>query len=143
MAELKTKKNDASVEKYIASIKDEQRRNDCETILDLMKKETKAEPKMWGETIVGLGDHHYIYASGRENDWFQVGFSNRKDSITLYLCFSVFDAFADLLEKLGKFKTGKGCLYIKKLEDVHLPTLKKMIKRAVTNAKKMHGKVHG
>ncbi len=135
MAELKTKANDASVSKFLGSIKDDQRRKDCETIVDLMREATAAEPKMWGASIVGFGDFHYVYKSGREGDWFVAGFSPRKQNLTLYVM-TGFTQHEALLRKLGKHKTGKGCLYINTLQDVHLPTLRKLIQLAVALAKK-------
>ena len=135
MAELKTKATNASVTKFLGSIKDEQRRKDCETIVELMRDATAAEPKMWGTSIVGFGDYHYVYKSGREGDWFVAGFSPRKQNLTLYVM-TGFTQHEDLLKKLGKHKTGIGCLYINTLQDVHLPTLRKLIKQAVALAKK-------
>jgi len=134
MAELKTKVNNASVDKFIKSVKDEQIREDCFKIVDIMQKATKAEPKMWGTSIVGFGDYHYKYASGREGDWFLVGFSPRKQNITLYFM-SGFDEYENLLSKLGKYSTGKGCLYIKKLEDIDMKVLKELIDRSVKKMK--------
>lgn len=133
-AELKTKKNEASVEDFLNAITDEARRKDCFTVLELMKKATKAEPKMWGGSIVGLGDYHYKYASGRESDWFQMGFSPRKDALTLYLLPGL-EAHTDSLAKLGKHKTGKGCLYIKSLADIDLKVLKAMLTQTVKTLK--------
>ena len=135
MAELKTKATHASVTKFLGNIKDEQRRKDCETIVELMRDATAAEPKMWGTSIVGFGDYHYVYKSGREGDWFVAGFSPRKQNLTLYVM-TGFTQHEDLLKKLGKHKTGMGCLYINTLQDVHLPTLRKLIKQAVALAKK-------
>ena len=137
MAELKTKVSDRSVARFLAGIKDEKRRADCQTVLEIMKRVTGAEPKMWGSSIVGFGAYHYKYASGREGDWFVTGFSPRKQDLTLYLM-GGFEKHAELMKKLGKHKTGKGCLYIKTLDDIHLPTLKKLIResaRDVTKAK--------
>jgi hypothetical protein len=133
MAELKTKLNNASVDKFLKGIKDEQARADCFQIVEIMKKATKAEPKMWGTSIVGFGNYHYKYASGREGDWFVTGLSPRKQNITLYLM-GGFDGSEELLAKLGKHSLGKGCLYIKKLEDVNFKVLNKLI---TTSAKKM------
>jgi len=130
MAELKTKKTKASVEKFIQGVKDEKRRKDCLTVLAMMKEITKTVPRMWGTSIVGFGSHHYKYASGREGDWFVVGFSPRKQDLTLYLMSGV-ARHPDLLKKLGKHRTGVGCLYIKSLDDVHLPTLKRLIRESV------------
>ncbi len=113
MAELKTKVTKASVEKFLEGIKDERKRQDCYELLKIMKKATKAEPKMWGTSIIGFGDHHYVYASGREGDWFIAGFSPRAQNLTLYMMGGL---DREVLKRLGKYKTGKGCLYINKLE---------------------------
>ncbi len=130
MAELKTKKNEHSVGEFLARIKDEKTRQDCETILSLMKQATKAEPKMWGSSIIGFGDYHFKYESGREGEWFLTGFSPRKQNLTLYIM-PGFAQYEDLMQQLGKFKTGKSCLYIKSLADIHLPTLKKLVHASV------------
>ena len=136
MAELKTKATDQSVAKFIASA-GESRQADCAMLLALMQKATGAQPKLWGSSLVGFGDYRYVYASGREGDWFLTGFSPRKANLTLYVL-NGFPGQAELLERLGKHKVGKGCLYINKLEDVHLPTLKKLIAGSVKQAKKTH-----
>ena len=130
MAEPKTKPNDQSVEAFLNTVDDEQKRRDSFTILALMEEITGAEPIMWGDSIVGFGTYHYTYASGRENEWFLVGFSPRKRNITLYIM-SGFDQYDALLAKLGKFTTGNACLYIKKLDDIDLPTLRELIKQSV------------
>jgi len=135
MAELKTKQNDQSVEKFLNGIADKKTREECFTILELMKQITKMEPKMWGDSIVGFGAYHYKYESGREGDWFLTGFSPRKQNLTLYFM-SGLGYFSEILKKLGKHKTGKGCLYINKLEDVDLPTLKKLIQQSVKHMTK-------
>ncbi len=132
MAELKTTKNDASVEDFLNSVADEKKRSASFVILDLMKKAAQAEPKMWGASIVGFGHYHYKSKSGREGDWFPIGFSPRKQNLTLYLM-DGFDKHGDLLAKLGKHKLGKGCLYINKLEDVDVSVLKELLNRAVKN----------
>lgn len=134
MAELKTKVNKASVDKFLHSIKEEKKRADSFTVLELMKQLTKAEPRMWGSSIVGFGSYHYKYASGREGDWFLTGFSPRKQNLTLYVM-PGFDQYDSLLSKLGKFKTGKACLYINKLEDVDLPTLRALVTQSVNHMK--------
>ena len=131
MAELKTKLNNASVDKFLKGVKDEQTRADCYQIIEMMNKATKAEPKMWGTSIIGFGNIHLKYESGRELDWFPIGFSPRKQNITLYLMGGLEQA--ELLGKLGKYSTGKGCLYIKKLADVDVKVLNKLI---TTSAKK-------
>jgi uncharacterized protein DUF1801 len=130
MAELKTKPTSDSVEKFLNTIKDPERREDCLTVLKLMKHATKAEPKMWGSAIVGFGDIHYVYESGREGDWFVMGFSPRKANLTLYLMSGLHEHL-DSLKKLGKHKTGKGCLYVKSLKDIDLGVLKSMMEKAV------------
>ncbi len=129
MAELKTKVNDQSVQAFIAAQTDEARRQDCQVLLAMMQKVTGAAPRMWGDAIVGFGDYHYRYASGREGDWFKVGFAPRKQNLTLYLSYNLED-MAGLLAKLGKHKTGVGCVYIKRLADVDLGVLEEMIERA-------------
>ena len=130
MAELKTKPNEQSVEAFLNSVEDEKKRQDCLTILEIMKQITKAEPQMWGSSMVGFGSYHYKYESGREGDWFVAGFSPRKQNLTLYIM-AGFSQYAELVGKLGKFKTGKSCLYINKIEDVDLPTLKELITKSV------------
>ena len=129
MADLKTKPTGQSAEEFINSIADDKRRADCLTILELMKQVTGEEPKMWGDSIVGFGRYHYKYASGREGDWFVTGFSPRKQNLTLYIM-SGFDQYDTLLNRLGKVKTGKSCLYVKQLEDIDLPTLKELVKQS-------------
>ena len=135
-AELKTKMNDASVTKFLNSVEDEQKRNDSFEILKLMKQITKEEPKMWGSSIVGFGSYHYKGKSGREGDWMLTGFSPRKQNLTLYLM-GGFDTHADLLNKLGKFTTGAGCLYIKKLDDVDKKVLKELVQESVRRMKQL------
>lgn len=135
-AELKTKVNDASVEKFLNAVKDEQTRKDCYEILKLMKQVTKEEPKMWGASVVGFGSYHYIGKSGREGDWMLTGFSPRKQNLTLYLM-GGFDVEKDLLKKLGKFTTSVGCLYIKKLADVDKKVLKDLVTASVKRMKKL------
>lgn len=130
MAELKTKLNNRSVERFLNSVPDRQKRQDCFTLLRLMQQVTRAEPKMWGSSIVGFGSYHYAYASGREGDWFVTGFSPRKQNLTLYLM-GGFEQHGALLQKLGKHKTAKACLYINRLDDIHLPTLKELIRHSV------------
>ena len=134
MAELKTKMNDASVMDFLNMIADEQRRQDCYTILDLMRKATRSEAKMWGSSIVGLGNYTVKYAGGRESDWLLVGFSPRKQNLALYLMGGL-EQHADLLPNLGKYKTGKGCLYINRLSEVDVPTLRKLINQTVKLAR--------
>ena len=135
-AELKTKVNDASVTTFLNSVTDEQKRNDCFEILKLMKQVTKEEPKMWGSSIVGFGSYHYKGKSGREGDWMLTGFSPRKQNLTLYLMGGLEDQAA-LLNKLGKFTTGAGCLYIKRLDDVDRKVLKELVQASVRRMKEL------
>lgn len=128
MAELKTKVNQASVEKFISGIKDEKKKADSLVLLALMKKITKQEPRMWGSSIVGFGEYHYKSPStGREGDWFPTGFSPRKQNMTVYFCLG-FKEIAPLLKKLGKHKTTMGCLYFNHLADIDISVLKEVIK---------------
>lgn len=135
--ELKTKLNDASVEDFINAVEDEAIRADCFEVAKMMKQATKAEPKMWGSSIVGFGSYHYKGASGREGDWMLVGFSPRKQNLTLYIM-AGFDGYPELLKKLGKFSTGKSCLYIKKLADVDKKVLKELVGESVQYMKKLN-----
>lgn len=135
MAELKTKPNLQSVDNFLKAVMDERRRRDCYVVLELMKKVTGEEPKMWGDSIVGFGTYHYKYASGREGDMPVTGFSHRKQNLTLYIM-SGFEEFNDLLNKLGKYKTGKACLYINKLEDVDLSVLQELVRKSVRHQSK-------
>lgn len=138
MAELKTKVNDASVDEFLARIPDPARRADSETLAKLMRQATGAKAEMWGTSIVGFGRLHYVYASGREGEWFLVGFSPRKENLTLYLMGGL-EPHAAVLEKLGKHKVGGGCVYIKRLEDVNRPALKQLIAGAVKQARRTRG----
>lgn len=133
MAELQTKKTGASVEAFLNKIKDEETRRDCFEICKLMKQVTRSDPKMWGSSIVGFGSRRLKYASGREIDWMLIGFSPRKANITLYITGGL-EQQATLLKKLGRYTTGKGCLYIKRLTDVDPKVLKELISRSVQTA---------
>jgi Domain of unknown function (DU1801) len=130
MAELKTQKTGDSVDAFLDALPDEERRRDCRAVAAMMREATGAEARMWGPAIVGFGDHHYRYESGRENDWFQVGFSPRKAALTIYLMGGL-QLMAPQLAKLGKYTTGKGCLYVKRLADIDEAALREMIDRAV------------
>ena len=130
MAEPKTKPTGEDVESFLNAISDESKRRDCFTLLEMMKQITKLEPKIWASSMVGFGDYHYKYTSGHEGDAFIVGFSPRKQNLTLYIL-TGFEGEQQLLEKLGKHTTGKSCLYVKRLDDVHLPTLRSLIQRSV------------
>jgi hypothetical protein len=135
MAELKTKATDASVEDFLNEITDDKKRRDAFKVLALMKKATRAKPKMWGPSIVGFGNLVYKYKTGRTLDWFLTGFSPRKQSLTLYLMPGI-ERYGVLLKKLGKHTTGKGCLYIKSLDDVDMPTLEKLIQQSLKDIEK-------
>ena len=139
MSDLKNKKNDASVLDFINSVEDEQKRQDCYEIMGIMKEITGEEPKMWGNSIVGFGSYHYKYNSGREGDWFLTGFSPRKQNLSLYIM-SGFDHYDTMMAKLGKYKTGKSCLYIKQLADIDGNILKKMITDSVEMISNMYPK---
>ena len=128
MTKQNTQENDASVEQFLTGIKENQQRTDCLAILELMKELTGEPAVMWGKAKVGFGRFHYRGKTS-EGDWFHVGFSPLKQDLVLYLHCEL-EKQAVLLEKLGKHKIGKSCLYIKKFEDVHIPTLKKLIKKA-------------
>jgi hypothetical protein len=132
MAELKTKATTASVTDFINAIPDEQRRKDCAEIADMMAKATKAKPVMWGPSIVGFGDFEYAGSSGKSTKWFLAGFSPRKQALTLYL---MGGKDKELLAKLGNASMGASCLYIKKLDDVHRPTLRKLIAASLKQLK--------
>ena len=134
MAEQKTKPTNVSVAQFLKSVADEKRREDSYKVLELMKKITKEKPKMWGPSMVGFGNYHYKYASGHEGDCFVTGFSPRKQALTLYIM-AGFKKYPELMKKLGKFKTGSSCLYIKKLEDVDLKVLKELITMSVKTFK--------
>jgi hypothetical protein len=129
LAEIKTKQTSSSVADFIDSIPDEQKRKDSYVILKMMEKATKEKPKMWGSSIIGFGNVRYKSpASGREVDWFKIGFSPRKTNLSLNLI--DLRRHADTLKKLGKHKTGMGCLYINKLKDIDIKVLEKMISAA-------------
>jgi hypothetical protein len=130
MPEPKTSLNDASVSGFLNKIANQQVRDDCLSIVDIMQKAAKAEARMWGGAIIGFGEHMVQYAGGRDAKWMLIGFSPRKQNITLYIG-SSFPEHDALLEDLGPHSTGKGCLYIKRLSDVHLPTLKKLVNASV------------
>lgn len=130
MAELKTVKNDQPVDLFLQKVEDPNKRQDSYTILEMMENITGEKAKMWGDSLVGFGDIHYKYSTGREGDWMLTAFSPRKQNLTLYIM-SGFDRHADLLARLGKYKTGKGCLYINRLSDVDQNVLRELIQESV------------
>jgi hypothetical protein len=131
-AELKTQLNDASVKDFLNAVEDEAKRADCFHVAELMSKLSGDEPKMWGSSIIGFGSVHLKYPTGRELDWLVVGFSPRKASITLYIT-DGFAKYDELMSKLGKFKTGRSCLYIKRLSDIDMDVLVELIADSIKN----------
>jgi len=130
MSDPKTQPTDQDVELFLDSIVDAQQRQDSHTIAEIMREITGAAPRMWGDSIVGFGSYHYRYASGREGDWPLTGFSPRKQNLTLYLSYG-FEQHSELLERLGKYKVGKACLYLKRLGGVDLTALREIIRQSV------------
>ncbi len=139
MAELKTKETASSVEAFLAAIPDEEMRRDCQVVAQMMEQVVKTKPKMWGDSVVGFGTYHYKYPSGREGDWFLTGFAPRKKALTLYIMagFTQYDA---LMDKLGKYKTGKSCLYVKRLDDIDLSVLEELIEASADYVSKLYPK---
>lgn len=129
MGEIKTQRTNARVEEFVAAIADDARRSDCLTLLGLMRRATGIEPAVWNSGVVGFGTFHYASSSGQEGDWFPVGFASRKAAITVYLGLSL-DGSAELLERLGRHTTGKGCIYVKRLADVDLEVLEQIVRDA-------------
>ena len=137
MAQMKTVPNKSSVTAFLKAIPDDQRRAECRTLVRLMKRVTRAQPTMWGPSVVGFGRYHYRYASGREGDWFLSGFSPRKQALTIYVM-AGFAPFSTLMRKLGRHKTGSGCLYLRTLEDVDLAVLEELIEGSVRHLKQTY-----
>jgi len=129
--ENKTKPTEQEVDNFLKQVEPAQKQQDCLQILAMMKKATGSEPKMWGDSMIGFGQYHYKYASGREGDWFLTGFSPRKQNISLYIM-AGFKQYGELMSKLGKYKTGKSCLYINKLADVDVEVLENLIDLSAT-----------
>jgi hypothetical protein len=134
MAEIKTKATTVSVKKFIDSVEDEQKRKDSYVLVDMMKKISKEEPKMWGPSIIGFGKYEYRYESGHGGEMCVVGFSPRKAAITIYILMG-FEKTPELLKKLGKHKVSKACLYIKRLSDIDMKILEELIKMSVKEIK--------
>lgn len=137
MAELKTAPNGGDVTTFLSSVEDETKRDDCYAILEMMQEITGEPPKMWGGTIVGFGSYNYKYESGRTGTWFLTGFSPRKQNLTMYLMPGA-ASLDGLFEGLGKYKTGKGCLYIKSLDQIDSVVLKKLIRGSVDKLKELY-----
>lgn len=137
MVQNKTVETESSVDDFINTVQDNTKRKDCFGLIELIKNHTKLDPKMWGPSIVGFGSYHYKYDSGREGDSPLVAFSPRVSSIALYLSGSL-ENRAELLKKFGKHKTNKGCIHIKKLSDIDLDILQKMIENHIQFIKNTH-----
>lgn len=143
MAELKTKKTKASVGDFLSSVKDERRREDGRRLLGIFKEVTGMKPAMWGTSIIGFGSYHYeSERSAQKGDWPLTGFSPRKANLTIYIM-PGFKTYGALLKKLGKHKKSVSCLYVNKLSDIDVPTLKKIIKESVKDMKKRHVSAKG
>ena len=138
MAELKTKPNDAGVLDFLETVEDEGKRDDCYEIMNMMEEVSGEQPKMWGKSIIGYGTYHYKHASGREGDWMRIAFSPRKQNLTLYLMAGV-ERHPELLEKVGKYKNGKSCFHIKKLDDVDRGILKQLMVASLEELEKLYG----
>jgi hypothetical protein len=134
---LKTRSNARSVSAFLAKIKDKKARDDCKTVLRMMKSATGAKPTMWGSSIVGFGKFHYESRSGQVGDWFLTGFSPRKQYLTLYIM-AGFKQHGNLMKKLGAYKTGVGCLYLKSLDDVQPRALESLIRKSVKYMRVLH-----
>ena len=137
MANNKTTETKASVLDFLEAIKDENRRKDCYAIIDLLREQTGFEPKMWGPSIVGFGTYHYKYDSGHEGDAPLVGIASRTNAIVFYLSAN-FEERAELLLSLGKYKTEKGCIYIKRLDEIDTGILNKMVKNHIIHIHKLY-----
>lgn len=137
MAEIKTKLTKSSVNDFLNAIKDDQVREDCWAIANMMEKAAKAKPKMWGASIVGFGSCRYKYPDGREMDWMLVAFAPRKQTIALYTL-PEFPGRKELMKKLGKHSAGKSCINIKRISDIHLPTLKRIVDASVAGMRKAY-----
>jgi hypothetical protein len=135
MAEIQTRKTRASVSSFLNAIQDDQKRKDCKVVAAIMQKATRSKPAMWGPAIIGFGTSSYVYPDGREMDWMLVAFSPRKQNITLYLG-TGFPEYDSLMAKLGRHSCSKACLHIKRLSDVHVPTLTRLVQASVRHARK-------
>ncbi len=138
MAELKTKQNDASVDAFVDTVADQKRKADLIAVMEMLERVTGCPPKMWGTSMIGYDSYDYTYESGRSGTWFVTGVSPRKQALTVYIM-QGFGAYDDLMAKLGKYKTGKSCLYIKKLEDIDMKVLEKLARESVKWMRKKYG----
>jgi hypothetical protein len=135
---MKTRPTEQSVESFLNAVPDATRRRDCLTVLEIMRRVTGEQPRMWGPGMVGFGSYHYRYESGREGDWFLAGFSPRKNDLTIYIV-AGFDRFEALMDRLGKYRIGKSCLYVKRLDDVDLGVLEELVSVSVTHVREVYG----
>ena len=138
MSQNKTQPTEQSVKTFIDSLDDQQKIADSYSLLDLMKEVTGCEPKMWGPSIIGFDQYHYKYESGREGNFLKVGFSPRKRELSIYLMCG-FEKHTEMMKKLGKHRTGKSCLYVKKLEDIDLDVLKDLVQESIKYVDKKYG----
>ncbi len=130
MTSLKTQPYDRDISEFLSKVEEPQKREDCFTLLELMKEETGEEPQYWHNNMVGFGQYHYRYATGTEGDWFLTGFSPRKQSLTIYIM-AGFERYDELMTNLGKYKTGKSCLYVKHLSDIDQKILRELVSESV------------
>lgn len=137
MAELKTRPTQASVKAFVDAIGEPQKRRDARKVAAMMRKATGKPARMWGSSIVGYGKYRYTNTAGKDFEWMLTGYSPRKQALTVYIM-SGFGRYADLLERLGKFKTGKSCLYIKRLSDVDVAVLEKLIRASVADMRRRY-----
>lgn len=138
MADNKTVPSRLSVKAFVDSIEDLQKRKDCRALMKIMSRLTGNRAKMWGTNIVGYGSYHYRYASGREGDFFLMGFSPRKQALTVYVV-AGFNKFPQLMKRLGKYKTGKSCLYLKRLSDVDVDVLEQLLEQSRAHLRRTYG----
>lgn len=137
MATLKTQANDGNIEEFLNNIEPTTRQHDARLVLSIMREVTGEDPKMWGTSIVGFGQYHYRYESGREGEWFRMGFSPRKQNLTLYIM-NGFQEYSEILARLGKYKTGKACLYINKLVDIDIAVFRELIEHSLAHLNKTY-----
>lgn len=137
MAELKTKPTEDNPARFISQVDGEVMRKDCRVLLKLMKEVTSKTPRMWSSKVIGFGEYHYKYESGRKGEWFVIGFAPRKRNLTIYIM-NGFSNYGSLMKELGKYKTAKSCLYIKRLEDIDLNVLRQLVKKSVAEMNRIY-----
>jgi len=137
MAELKTRPSDEDVDAFITSVENEKRREDCRTVVRMLSRLTGEQPRIWGGSIIGFGSYHYEYESGRTGTWMRIGCSPRKKALTIYIMSGV-DRYAELLSRLGKYRTGKSCLYVNRLEDVDLTVLEELASASLEDMRRRY-----